>query len=463
MNGLAIIFLLVTAAALLALPRRWAPLPLLMGACYMTPGQSIDIGPFHFTVLRLLLLLGVIRVLIRQERLPGRLNGLDWLLLLWGAWQVCSSAFHKPFGEALVFRLGIAYNVLGIYFLVRVFCRNVEDMIQIIKLTAFLLVPVALEMVSEKLTGRNLFGLLGGIPEEVLVRDGKLRAQGPFGHAILAGTVGAMCLPLMIGIWRQHRLPAMIGLAACLAMVIASKSSGPLMSTAFAVFALMLWRWRHLTRQMRIGAVIAYVLLEIVMKDPAYFVIARIDLTGSSTGWHRAELMRSALRHLREWWFAGTDYTRHWMIVGLPAHPDSCDITNHYLWNGVQGGLPLMFLFIAALWVGFRYVGQGLRLRAESPFAEQFLVWSLGATLFSHAATCFSIAYFEQSVIFLYLTLAVLGSLRATASVAVSEQATSEGVPGTSTGDDEPEQTTDLPPEGFLARSAGAPLSHQGN
>ena len=54
MNALATLFLLVNAVALLALPRRWAPVPLLVGACYMTLGQGIDIGPFRFTVIRLL-------------------------------------------------------------------------------------------------------------------------------------------------------------------------------------------------------------------------------------------------------------------------------------------------------------------------------------------------------------------------------------------------------------------------
>jgi hypothetical protein len=49
MNALALLFLLINAALLLLLPRRWAPLPLLMGACYMTLGQGIEIGPFTFT------------------------------------------------------------------------------------------------------------------------------------------------------------------------------------------------------------------------------------------------------------------------------------------------------------------------------------------------------------------------------------------------------------------------------
>ena len=457
MGIFAVIFLLLNAVAMMMLPRSWALLPLLMGACYMTNAQSIILGPFHFTVLRLLVLIGLIRTLARGERLPGGLKGLDWLILIWGAWAVCSSAFHSPFTEVLVFRLGMVYNAFGIYFLIRMFCQTTGELTQLMKITAFLLLPVALEMVNEKLTGHNAFALLGGVPDAVMLRDGKLRAQGPFGHPILAGTVGAMCVPLMVGIWRQHRLPATVGIAACLAMVWASTSSGPLMSVAVSVFALGLWRWRHLTRQMRIGFVVGYILLDIVMKDPAYFILARIDLTGSSTGWYRAQLIRSAFAHLNEWWLVGTDYTAHWMISALPTAPNSCDLTNQYLYYGVWGGLPLMFIFIGILWVAFRYVGQSLRLRAQAPFDEQFLIWSIGAGLFSHAVTCISVAYFEQSIMFLYLNLAAIGSLHAAALAKKHEEGFSTSGFTKLVREEQPERATNLLPKGneFMACSHG--------
>ena len=53
MNGIAIFFALINAVALITLSRRHAPLPLLVGACYMTLGQGFELGPFHFTVIRL--------------------------------------------------------------------------------------------------------------------------------------------------------------------------------------------------------------------------------------------------------------------------------------------------------------------------------------------------------------------------------------------------------------------------
>jgi hypothetical protein len=61
---------------------------------------------------------------------------------------------------------------------------------------------------------------------------------------------------------------------------------------------------------------------------------------------------------------------------------------------------------------GFRYIGQSLRLFKEESCEQLFLFWALGAALLTHAATCISVSYFDQSYVFLFLNLAVIGSLR---------------------------------------------------
>jgi len=417
MNAFGYAFVAIHVLLLLFLPRRWASFPLLMGACYMTFGQVIEVGPFHFTVIRILVGVGAIRVILRREWPAGKFCSIDWLIIAWAVWALCSSAFHLMPNDTLVNHLGLVYNALGIYMLIRCFCQNRGDVEQFIKMAAILLVPVALEMVSEQLTKHNLFAVFGGVPEVPELRNERFRSQGPFAHAILAGTVGSVCMPLMIGIWHKHRRMAMTGIIACLLMILASASSGPLMSLMFGILALILWRWRHRTPQVRIAAVLGYILLDLVMKPPAYYLLARIDLTGSSTGWHRARLIESSMEHLKEWWWAGTDFTRHWMPTGVPWNENHTDITNYYLEMGVMGGLPLMLLFIAVLTVAFMSVGQTVRRTTRQPHYS-FMVWTLGASLFSHAATFVSVAYSDQSFIFLYSTLAAIGSASAVVSSA---------------------------------------------
>jgi hypothetical protein len=211
----------------------------------------------------------------------------------------------------------------------------------------------------------------------------------------------------MIGIWHQHRKSAAAGIMACVTMIITSASSGPILSSLAAMGALCMWYYRHQIRLFRWLVVIGYIGLDLVMIDPAYFVIARIDLTGSSTGWHRSRLIQSAFQHLSEWWLTGTDYTRHWMPTGVPWSENHTDITNHYLSMGVLGGLLLMVLFIAILAKGFSYVGQALRAMPESPSQSRFIIWALGASLFTHAVTFISVSYFDQSFVFIYLIICI--------------------------------------------------------
>lgn len=411
MNAIGITFLLINIALLMMLPRRWAPLPLMIGACYMTLGQGIEIGPFHFTVIRLLVAAGVIRIILRGERLGEGMNVMDWLMVAWAAWALISSIFHNDPSGALVFRLGLIYNACGIYFLLRVFCQSLEDVIGSCRITVVLLIPLAVEMLYETLTVHNLFSVLGRVPESPVIRlSGRIRAQGPFAHSILAGTVGAVCLPFAIALWRQHRKEAVIGIVACLVMVVAAASSGPIMSAIAAIGALWMWNYRHHMRLVRWLAVFGYIGLDLVMQAPAYYLIGRIDLAGGSTGWHRARLIQSAFQHLHEWWLGGTDYTRHWMPTGVSWSADHTDITNQYIKMGVVGGLPLMILFIIILAKGFAFVGQTLRRSAGLPPKSQFMVWALGASLFAHAVTFISVSYFDQSFLFIYLTLALISS-----------------------------------------------------
>jgi hypothetical protein len=366
-----------------------------------------------------MVLAGFFRVILRGERLNRRLNGLDRLILVWAGWLLTSSLFHKDVSGALAYRLGLVYDVCGIYFLVCVFCKSIEDLVHLYKMTAIILVPVALAMLYEKITAYNLFSMVGGVDEMSYIRAGKVRAGGPFGHAILAGTVGAVCLPTVVSLMKLNRKVALTGTAACLAMIYASTSSGPILSTLAGVFALLMWRFREKTSSFFWLMVLAYIALDIVMLDPAYYIMARIDLAGGSTGWYRARLIESSIEHLSEWWLVGTDYTRHWMSTGLDAFPDQSDITNHYIKFGVLGGLPLMLIFIAQIVKGFLYVGKTVRYCFDSSLQIDYLfvVWSFGATLFAHAVTCISISYFDQSGIFLYVTLAGISSIYSEAFV----------------------------------------------
>ena len=318
MNFQGILFTAVTAGMLLSLPRRQAPLALLLGAAYITLGQQLNIG-VHLPVMRILIAVGFLRVMMRGEGIRGGLNWIDKLLGLWLLWNLCTIAFHE---NQLIFRLGTAYDIVGPYFLFRVFIYGTEDIRAVFKMVCLALGPLALMLLMEKFSGKNMFGLIGLGPTEVVTTNGHFRAQGPFGHPILAGVAGGGlfsdgslflagkpgCGPggnlLYPGNCFRQRFQRTCDDAFC-----GDRGIGPLGDSRFNA-------GRSLV------AAVAIIGLAFVMNDPVYYLMARIDITGGSTGYFRAQLIQSAINHLSEWWFAGTDYTRHWMLTGIAAQSE---------------------------------------------------------------------------------------------------------------------------------------------
>jgi len=414
---------LIAIGMLLTVSRRWAPLPILLAAFYMPVGQEIEIVAFHFSVTRLLVLAGFARVMMKQERIAGGWLPLDRIMLFWALGTVASGLFHTDPLAAIVLRLGMAYECLGLYLLFRVFVQDLEDFRHITRMICVLMIPVAATMLIEMVTGRNSFAAVFGGSTAVDYRHGHYRARGPFVHAILAGTIGAVCLPMAMLLWRKERRMALAGIVAACGIVVASQSSGPIMTVLTILGGMALWKVRTHLKVIRWAAVLLIIALDLVMNDPVYFLMAKIDITGGSTGWHRAELIKAAIEHLNEWWLVGTDYTRDWMPTGIYANADQTDITNHYLAMGVTGGLPLLLLFVWVMIAAFSAVGRTLRRWAEAPVEQQFVLWTLGAIMFGHATTFMSISYFGQAITFLYLQLACIGSLQAFQPVVAAAEA----------------------------------------
>ena len=414
-NSIGFSFILVASALIIFLPRRYAIIPMICAACYITLGQVVNVAGLNFTAMRILVLAGWVRVVARGEASSIRINVIDKLVILFAIASVVTYTLLWQTSEALVNRLGYIYNVIGIYFLFRFLVRDLDDVIIAYRTLAIIIVPLALTMLIEKTTGRNLFSVFGGVPEFTMVREGKLRCQGPFGHPILAGTFGATLVPLFVGLWfrgGRNRRVAVVGLLAATAIALTPASNGPVLAYVFALVGLILWHFRSHLRVIRWGTVIALVGLHLVMKAPVWYLINRIgEIMGGGGGFHRSELINQAISHFGEWWFLGTTYTAHWMPYFLPSEPNMVDITNQFIFVGVYGGILPLTLFIVVIALCFRVVGRALRAATQESMATQMIIWSLGAALFAHVVSFLSIAYFDQMVVAWYLVLAMISAV----------------------------------------------------
>jgi hypothetical protein len=312
---------------------------------------------------------------------------------------------------------GAVYNDLGIYLLVRLLMRDTEDPLEDLRTLAWIGIAVGICMALENSTHKNPFYVLGGVPENTIEREGRFRCQGPFRHPILAGTFGATLFPLMVVLWQQggrgrDRTLAILGILFSLVITIVSASSGPLMTLLAVILGFCLWPMRDWMRLFRRGLVVMIIALAMVMKAPVWFLIARIsDLTGGG-GFYRSDLIDKFINHFSEWWFIGTSYTANWATAGivLSANPNMVDITNHYVAQGISGGILKLGLFVAILVACFKICGQAAR-NTEASIQNRKMAWALGVCLASHCTAFISISYFDQIQVFWFWLLATIAHL----------------------------------------------------
>jgi hypothetical protein len=372
----------------------------------MTMGQMLNVGGVNVFAYRLILIFACLRGLARRELRFSFRNRVDRQVAIFCATAVVMGliAGHPKSS------LGSAGNVLGFYLIFRAIVASVEDAKRVFLQLGIIVIPLALLMVAERMSGKNPFARLGGVPQETQIRQEKNRAQGPFRHPILAGTAGALMMVPLIGMFKQYRTAVIVGSVAGLAILASSSSSGPYLTLAIGCTGLAIYRYRRNMRKILKGVLAAIICLEIIMKDHVWYIFARFDLVGGSTGWHRSELITQAFKHIREWWFCGTSYTRHWMPSGVSWSPDHVDITNQYIFVGVEGGLPLMIVFIAML-VTASICSYKVTLANEDVPESSYFCWSIWAMLVSQIITFLSVGYFDQIIAIMCLNLAIIGSL----------------------------------------------------
>jgi hypothetical protein len=316
--------------------------------------------------------------------------------------------------DALVNQFGNLLDFVGAYFFVRFAIQDERDVFRALKCLAILTVILAFGMVREQMTLNNMFadiGLSRRIPE---IREGKIRSQGAFQHALTAGTFGAILLPLFFMLWKNGRAKviATVGVVGCTVMTICSHSSTPLLTYVAGILGVCLWPLRKKMRVLRwslIGVVLA---LQVVMKAPFWFIIAHIDLTGGSSGYHRALLIDMFIRHFWDWWLIGTKDFGSWDY-------DLWDQQNQFVSAGETGGLIALVFFISVISRSFRYLGNARRVVAGR--RREWEVWLLGCALFAVVTGFFGVNFYDQAKIGY---LALLSMIMAVAAPILKDKTT---------------------------------------
>lgn len=405
------IAVLIACVLILTVPRRRILAPLLGAAILVPMDQVLVIGGLHFQMIRVLILVGWIRVLM-SGRGPAdptsprpRWNPIDTALVICvvlGAidiillWQSTAAAQNQ---------LGTVYMDLGLYFLLRALVQSEADILYGIRILAWISAFVAVVMIIEQVTRTNPYVYIwaNASPDtSVMERDGKFRAMACFAHPLLAGTFGAICFPLFLALWHKDskaRRLSIIGMCSSVAIVWAANSSTPLLALVASILATFLWPIRRSMRILRWGIVITLISLHLSMKAPVWALIGRVDVTGSSSSYHRYQLVDQFIRHFSDWWLFGTKDNASWGW-------DMWDLANQYVAVGETSGLFPFIAFVAIIVYGFKMLGNACR-RAAGRVSERFL-WTLGIAMFANVVAFFGISYHDQTIAVWYLFLAMI-------------------------------------------------------
>lgn len=403
-SPIGLVAMTIAMVLILVLPRKWAIVPFLLFT-FLVPLEQFNVGGLHLFAHRLVVLCGCLRLLVKsfsaKRIFAGGFNGIDKIFLVWAFCRVTAFVLYYQVGAAVVNQVGFLWDTVAGYLLLRYLIRNTSDIRRIAKVLVVIAVIMAGCMLYEQYHVKNLFALLMGGTVVPNIRNGHIRSRGVFEQEIIASTFGGTLVPLFIWLWStsKAKVAAVLGLISSVVITVTASSSTGIAAAGVGIGTLCLWRFRKHTRKILLGFVAAIVGLACVMKAPVWFVLARVDLAGGSTGWDRANLIDQCVKHFSSWWLLGTADNVNWGF-------DTWDLCNQFVAEAVQGGLATLILFLVLIYLCFHAIGRARQTTHDR--AQEWLLWTLGCILCAHLAGFFGISYFDQMKYWWFATLAMI-------------------------------------------------------
>jgi hypothetical protein len=407
LHPLAIGMLVVAIILIFVLPRRHVFLPIILLTCLVPAAQRVVILGADFHFLRIVTVFAWARLMIRGEQRKLELNAMDKTVVAWIVAVAVATVLRSGSFGAVVNQAGRMFDCLGIYFLGRMLIRDWRDLDALVVSFIWTSLPIAAFSIYEVSTVTNPFYIFGQAEYEAITRDGRVRARGAFSHQILAGSYWVAVLPLIVArFWQQKgRILTGAGLLACLVVVVNCASSTPLLGMGVTIIGAGFYLVRQKMRWVRWGIVVMLIVMQMMMGKPIWHLLHRVGAIGlgSSTGYHRYRIIEAFVDHFGDWALIGEKNTGSW---GRQLE----DLTNHFVTQGVQGGLLGFLLFIGVISFGYMYAGR-IVAAAEGNPARSAYAWGLGVAVLGNTAMMLATSYFGQILFPLYITLAAISSL----------------------------------------------------
>ncbi|QGG80123.1 hypothetical protein GH975_05855 [Litorivicinus lipolyticus] len=381
---------------------RWL-VPTLVAFAVLVPfTEGLVVAGIDLKYIRLLSLAGLVR-LIAMGRFSLELNQVDRVYLFWVLSGFAVFMLANLNGSSFVYRAGMAFDGLVLWALAR-WALNADWYGVAVRAFTVALVLVSISVAAELYSGSNVLGAIG--QPDALWRDGKARLYAAFDHPILMGSFFAAVLPLVLGLWvtqKISKISALVAGALTVMIVLSTSSSGPIAAMAvgvlaFAGFKLKSWVYPGLIALVLIAGVLHF----LVMEQSVWLLLGRLDLTGSSTGYHRYWLIEQTVNHFNEWFLVGTRDISHWNVWAN-------DVTSMYVLQAITGGLVVL---VAFFWMCWKLFVRLENTESVDPIAlPPVLQWGLFCSFLTQLASFMSVAYWGQTLVLFGFWVALYSSL----------------------------------------------------
>ena len=382
-----------------SLKRNHALVPFIALLCIIPFSHRISLLTLDFPIHRIMLIALVARAIIRGE-LPIGPFGLPEKLIF--SFIFSFNLISGVSSGQWVTVLGQGVTLILLAFVVRVYL-NKQQFIALTTVAGLIALPTAAAFWHEHTTLNNIYRIFGGVSDITPVRNGEVRAKGPFLHPIYAGLfwITFSCFFIWRGIVaRKVTQKAFWGLTvvSCLVIGFATSSSTPILAFAAILMCWGAYLFRAFSHLFLPGLILTIIALDLVMKAPVWHLISRVGTAKGSTSYFRFSLIDAFFANIGEWFIAGTRSTAHWFWGAQ-------DLANQFVYYGVRGGAISLILFIAMTLVILRHLSKLFNTYEKRNSPERWLVWSFMASICSTMIAFIGVSYFDQIAIQLYLVI----------------------------------------------------------
>ncbi len=405
-------------SAVLALSRRQAgaALGVIVLSMLLWPEYlRIPFGPVQMSVPRFVALLLLIKLMAQGRLRSIRFGKVDVLVILIWVWTVLATFAAGAEFSQVSQMIGRGLDTVLVYFVARMALTSPEDAKSLYWGLALTALAMCAAGVYEALTWNSPYhrfstaaALRADGYEEI--RYGMLRAQASTTVSIYFGLAMMLVTGLLWSIrgYAERAFAFRLSILAAFAATLSSLSSGPWLAMFMLIGMNLFYRRPSMVKPLVYALIILAIALEIASNRHFYNLIDYLALD-KHTAWYRTRLLEVAFSRWSDYWLfgVGSNWPHHWgaMVDGRLF----VDVVNNFLIIALYGGLPAMFMYVAAHVVAIRRTVRAFRADpADIP--RRKLLFGLAAALVALDVSSMSVGLYGPALLLSHLLLGFIVS-----------------------------------------------------